>query len=239
MRPAFAIAPNFHLERRLDGSVARGRGRWLARAARGRNCGPRGGSAGTRRRGSAVRNSGASARPVLGHARRAGCRGHRRFRHLRGGMWGNSWRSRSCRRRPKPSSICWFRTWVARWMRPASGRLVNFGDEPLLLDWPGVRLRLGPGEGCRLDPRSPPGIVPPAEEPNVMVAIRQGRRRKVARILAQMLERKTRAATAGRGRLRIVDLEQLPDQIVDKVDLRPRHVVHRDRIDQHHGTVAR
>ena len=52
--------------------------------------------------------------------------------------------------------------------------LVNFGDEPLLLDWPGVRLRLGPGEGCRVDPRSPPGIVPPDEEPNVMVAIREG-----------------------------------------------------------------
>jgi hypothetical protein len=52
--------------------------------------------------------------------------------------------------------------------------LVNFDDEPLLLDWPGVRLRLGPGEGCRIDPQHPPGIVPPAEEPNAMVAIRQG-----------------------------------------------------------------
>lgn len=52
--------------------------------------------------------------------------------------------------------------------------LVNFGDEPLLLDWPGVRLRIGPGEGCRIDPRVSPAIVPPAEEPNVMVAIRQG-----------------------------------------------------------------
>ncbi len=52
--------------------------------------------------------------------------------------------------------------------------LVNFGDEPLLLDWADVRLRLGSGEGCRIDERSPPGIVPPAEEPNVMVAIRAG-----------------------------------------------------------------
>jgi hypothetical protein len=52
--------------------------------------------------------------------------------------------------------------------------LVNFGDEPLLLDWPGVRLRLGAGEGCRVDPHCPPGVMPPAEEPNVMVAIRQG-----------------------------------------------------------------
>jgi len=52
--------------------------------------------------------------------------------------------------------------------------LVHFGDEPLLLDWPGVRLRLGPGEGCRIDPQHPPGIVAPTEEPNAMVAIRQG-----------------------------------------------------------------
>ena len=33
--------------------------------------------------------------------------------------------------------------------------LINFSDEPLLLDWPDVRLRLGPGEGCRIDPRDP------------------------------------------------------------------------------------
>lgn len=52
--------------------------------------------------------------------------------------------------------------------------LVNFGDEPLLLDWPGVRLRVGPGEGCRIDPLCPPGVAPAAEEPNVMVAIRRG-----------------------------------------------------------------
>jgi hypothetical protein len=50
--------------------------------------------------------------------------------------------------------------------------LVNFGDEPLSLDWPGVRLRLGPGEGCRIAAGLPPSVVPPAEEPNVMVAIR-------------------------------------------------------------------
>ena len=52
--------------------------------------------------------------------------------------------------------------------------LVNFGEEPLLLHWPGVRLRLAPGEGGRLDSRCPPDVVPPAEEPNVIVAIRQG-----------------------------------------------------------------
>jgi hypothetical protein len=50
--------------------------------------------------------------------------------------------------------------------------LINFGDEALLLDWPTVRLCLGPGEGCRIDPRSPPGVTAPTEEPNVMVAIR-------------------------------------------------------------------
>lgn len=52
--------------------------------------------------------------------------------------------------------------------------LVNFGDEPLLLDWQDVRLRLGAGEGCCIDPRNPPGVVPPAEDPNAMVTIRQG-----------------------------------------------------------------
>src|SRR5688572_23402152 len=51
--------------------------------------------------------------------------------------------------------------------------LINFGDEPLLLDWQGVRLRVDTAEGCRIDPRCPPGVVPPAEEPTVMVAIRK------------------------------------------------------------------
>lgn len=52
--------------------------------------------------------------------------------------------------------------------------LINFGDDPVLLAWPGVRLRLSLGEGCRIDADLPPGVVPPAEEPNVLVAIRTG-----------------------------------------------------------------
>lgn len=51
--------------------------------------------------------------------------------------------------------------------------LINFGDDPVLLEWPDVRLRLGSGEGCHIDPRTAPGVVPPTEEPHVMVTIRQ------------------------------------------------------------------
>jgi hypothetical protein len=51
--------------------------------------------------------------------------------------------------------------------------LVNFGDEVLLLDWPDVRLRLGPGEGCRIGAGVAPGVAPPTDDPNVMVAIRR------------------------------------------------------------------
>src|SRR4051812_24038201 len=50
--------------------------------------------------------------------------------------------------------------------------LVNFGDQPLLLDWPDVRLRLGTGEGCRVGAGLLPNVGAPADEPNVMVAIR-------------------------------------------------------------------
>ena len=52
--------------------------------------------------------------------------------------------------------------------------LINFSDEPVLLAWPGVRLRLSPGAGCRLDAGFPPGVVPPAEEPAALLAIRTG-----------------------------------------------------------------
>lgn len=50
--------------------------------------------------------------------------------------------------------------------------LVNFGDEPVLLAWPQVRLRLLPGEGCRMAAGSPPEIAPPSDELNVLLAIR-------------------------------------------------------------------
>ena len=52
--------------------------------------------------------------------------------------------------------------------------LVNLGEEPVVLDWTDVRLRLSPGEGCRTPANLPPVIVPPTEEPNVLVAIRSG-----------------------------------------------------------------
>jgi hypothetical protein len=52
--------------------------------------------------------------------------------------------------------------------------LVNFSDEPVLLAWPGVRLSLTPGAGCRLDFGFPPAVVPPAEEPAALLAIRIG-----------------------------------------------------------------
>jgi hypothetical protein len=52
--------------------------------------------------------------------------------------------------------------------------LVNFGDDPLLLAWPGLRLRLGAGEGCRFDASLAPAVLPPDDEPNAIVVIRTG-----------------------------------------------------------------
>jgi hypothetical protein len=52
--------------------------------------------------------------------------------------------------------------------------LINFSEEPVLLAWPGVRLRLSPGAGCRLAAGFPPGVVPPLEEPSALLAIRIG-----------------------------------------------------------------
>lgn len=51
--------------------------------------------------------------------------------------------------------------------------LINVGEEPVMLAWPGLQLRLIPGEGCRLAEDLPPAIVPPAQdELNVVFAIR-------------------------------------------------------------------
>src|ERR1700684_362728 len=50
-----------------------------------------------------------------------------------------------------------------------------------------------------------------------------------------VLKGEARAAAAGRGGLRIVDLERRADQIVDEVDLAAGHVIERDWIDQHRG----
>jgi hypothetical protein len=51
--------------------------------------------------------------------------------------------------------------------------LVNLGEDPILLAWPELRLRLSPGEGCQITAESPPGVVAPAEELNVLLAIRR------------------------------------------------------------------
>jgi hypothetical protein len=53
--------------------------------------------------------------------------------------------------------------------------LINFGDEPVLLAWPELHLRLAPGEGCRMPAGLPPDVVPPPkDEMNVLLVIRLG-----------------------------------------------------------------
>ena len=53
--------------------------------------------------------------------------------------------------------------------------LINFGEDPVLLGWRGVQLRLEPGEGFQTAAGAPPEVLPPAkDELNVLVAIRQG-----------------------------------------------------------------
>ncbi len=52
--------------------------------------------------------------------------------------------------------------------------LMNFGDESILLAWPQLRLRLGPGEGCLIANGLSPDVLPPqGEDLNVLFAIRQ------------------------------------------------------------------
>ena len=73
--------------------------------------------------------------------------------------------------------------------------LVNFSDEPLLLDWPGVRLRLGPGEGCRIDPRSRSRRRAAGGRAECHGGDPPGRRRTVARMSS-----KARAKSSSRSR---------------------------------------
>lgn len=51
--------------------------------------------------------------------------------------------------------------------------LVNFGEEPVLVAWPGLQLRLNSGEGIRTAPGLPANVMPPENgELNVLLAIR-------------------------------------------------------------------
>jgi hypothetical protein len=53
--------------------------------------------------------------------------------------------------------------------------LINFGEEPVLLAWAQLQLRLNPGEGLKSAPGRPPDVVPPSnDDPNVLVVIRFG-----------------------------------------------------------------
>jgi hypothetical protein len=56
--------------------------------------------------------------------------------------------------------------------------------------------------------------------------------------VVSMSHRKTRPAPTGRRCDRIFNPERGPDQVVDKIDLGPRHVLHGHRVDQHSGAVA-
>jgi hypothetical protein len=52
--------------------------------------------------------------------------------------------------------------------------LINFGEEPVLLAWPDLQLRLDSGEGLRIAEGSAPNVVPPADDDvNVLLAIRR------------------------------------------------------------------
>lgn len=51
--------------------------------------------------------------------------------------------------------------------------LVNFGEDPVLLAWPELQVRLNPGEGLRVASGNPPDVVPPVnDDVNVLLAIR-------------------------------------------------------------------
>jgi hypothetical protein len=51
--------------------------------------------------------------------------------------------------------------------------LINFGEEPVVLAWPQLQLRLDPGEGLQTALECPPDVVPPVDdELNVLLAVR-------------------------------------------------------------------
>ena len=61
--------------------------------------------------------------------------------------------------------------------------LINFGEEPVLLTWPQLQLRLGPAEGCRMTAGLPPNVVPPPkDELNVLLAIRWVLHRRISAV---------------------------------------------------------
>ena len=52
--------------------------------------------------------------------------------------------------------------------------LINFGEGPILLAWPQLRLRLVSGEGCRMAAGLPLDVLPPLQdELNLLLAIRR------------------------------------------------------------------
>src|SRR5262249_32950138 len=51
--------------------------------------------------------------------------------------------------------------------------VVNLGEDRAFVAWPALRLRLGPGEGCRL-PQGMPLDVPPGQEADVLLIVREG-----------------------------------------------------------------
>ena len=50
--------------------------------------------------------------------------------------------------------------------------VVNLADEPAFVAWPGLRLRLGPGEGCRVPAGLTLDVLAESEEPAVLVVVR-------------------------------------------------------------------
>ena len=52
--------------------------------------------------------------------------------------------------------------------------VANLGDEPALIAWPTLRLRLGPGEGCRLPGGAAPDVLPGGDDPGVLLVVRSG-----------------------------------------------------------------